>query len=57
MSRLTALVCLVCLMSGDTPLVAQESAPRPPILVQGAMTSETELLVGLLEQPDRKSVV
>ena len=56
MKRLTAFVCLLCLMSGGAPLVAQESAQRPPILVQGAMTSETELLVGLLEQPRHEQV-
>ena len=55
MNRLTSFVCLVCFMSGGT-LVAQESATRPPILVQGAMTSETELLVGLLEQPRLEQV-
>ena len=56
MNRLTAFVCLLCLMRGGTPLVAQEGAPRPPILVQGAMTSETEMLVGLLEQPRLEQV-
>ncbi|MEQ1910253.1 MAG: 5'-methylthioadenosine nucleosidase, partial [Vicinamibacterales bacterium] len=43
-------------MTGGKPLDAQESVPRPPILVQGAMTSETEVLVGLLEQPRLEQV-
>lgn len=50
MNRLFAFVCLLFVMGGSRPLVAQESASRSPVLVQGAMASETEMLVGLLEQ-------
>ncbi|HUR32850.1 MAG TPA: 5'-methylthioadenosine/S-adenosylhomocysteine nucleosidase [Vicinamibacterales bacterium] len=42
---------VVWLVLAAVPLAAQETTLRGPVLVQGAMTSETERFVGRLEQP------
>ncbi|MEQ1728624.1 MAG: 5'-methylthioadenosine/S-adenosylhomocysteine nucleosidase, partial [Vicinamibacterales bacterium] len=45
------LVLLCCLVLVSTPLFAQPQPLPAPIVVQGAMVSETERLIALLESP------
>ncbi len=54
--RLTALSCRVVWMVAGVllllmPAGAMAQTVRPPVLVQGAMTSETERLIGMLSSP------
>ncbi len=50
------LLCLLWVLFAASPLSAQPQAPRAPIVVQGAMVSETERLIGLLESPTREQI-
>lgn len=47
---------LWCVLALPTQVLAQPLAPRPPIVVQGAMVSETERFVSRLEQPRLEQV-
>lgn len=51
MTRVRAVVCVCWMLFVAVPSWAQPQAPKPPIVVQGAMVSETERLIALLEQP------
>jgi len=44
-------VCAACLMVMAAAPSRAQTSPRPPVLVQGAMVSETARLIGRLEQP------
>ncbi|MGE3960008.1 MAG: 5'-methylthioadenosine/S-adenosylhomocysteine nucleosidase [Vicinamibacterales bacterium] len=58
MRHARALVCLIVfgLAAGPVRAQAPPQSPRPPIVVQGAMVSETEKLVRLLENPTTEQI-
>lgn len=49
-------VLLLCLVFVPATVLAQPRAPLAPVVVQGAMASETDALIGLLESPTREQI-
>lgn len=56
MTRVRSVVCLAWMLFVAVPAWAQPQAPVPPVLVQGAMVSETARLIALLEQPTLEQI-
>lgn len=56
MTRVRAAVVVCVMMFAAVPVWAQPQAPKPPVIVQGAMVSETEKLIALLEQPTLEQI-